>query len=82
MHYAKNVRSTTAYWNQTKEQLQVTVTQVGPPTIFWTLSCADFHWPEFHSLFSENADSQMSSIILTSLTGYLQTELKSLSSGG
>ena len=31
------------------------ITQVGAPTIFWTLSCADFHWPEFHSLFSENS---------------------------
>ena len=58
MHYAKNVTGTNAYWNQTKEQLKATITQVGPPTIFWTLSCADFHWPEFHSLFSENADSQ------------------------
>ena len=25
----------------------------GVPTIFFTLSCAEFHWPEFHSLFSD-----------------------------
>ena len=55
MHYAKNITGINAYWNQTKEQLKATITHVGAPTIFWTLSCADFHWPEFHSLFSENS---------------------------
>ena len=54
MHYAKNVTNTNAYWNQVKQQLRATINQVGSPTIFWTLSCADFHWPEFHSLFSGN----------------------------
>ena len=58
MHYAKNVTGTNAYWNQTKEQLKATITQVGAPTIFWTLSCADFHWPEFHTLFSNETNSE------------------------
>ena len=34
-----------------------TLTQVGAPTIFWTLSCAEFHWPEFHNLFSDNGET-------------------------
>ena len=25
--------------------------QVGPPTIFWNLSCTEFHWPELHEMF-------------------------------
>ena len=25
----------------------------GVPTIFFTLSCAEFHWPEFNSIFSD-----------------------------
>ena len=54
MHYAKNVTGTNAYWNQVKQELKTTITQVGPPTIFWTLSCAEFHWPDFHSLFSSS----------------------------
>ena len=54
MHYAKNVTDTNAYWNQVKQELKTTITQVGPPTIFWTLSCAEFHWPDFHSLFSSS----------------------------
>ena len=48
MHYAKNISGTNAYWNRAKDDLKAIITQVGPPTIFWTLSCADFHWPEFH----------------------------------
>ena len=54
MHYAKNVTDTNAYWNQVKQELKTTITQVGSPTIFWTLSCAEFHWPDFHSLFSSS----------------------------
>ena len=54
MHYTKNVTGTNAYWNQVKQQLRTTINQVGSPTIFWTLFCADFYWPEFHSFFSGN----------------------------
>ena len=32
------------------------IIQVGPPTIFFTLSCAEYHWPEFHNLFTTNLD--------------------------
>ena len=52
MHYAKNISGTNVYWNQVKQELRAIINQVGSPTIFWTLSCADFHWPEFHQLFS------------------------------
>ena len=52
-YYAKNITGTNSYWYQIKEQLKSTLSQVGSPTIFWTLSCAEFHWPEFHSLFGE-----------------------------
>lgn len=61
MHYAKNKSGTNAYWNRAKNDLKAIITQVGAPTIFWTLSCAEFHWPEFHNLFndiSELTDSQ------------------------
>ncbi len=57
MHYAKNVTGTNAYWNHVKEDLKATITQVGAPTIFWTLSCADFHWPEFHSMLSDESEN-------------------------
>ena len=54
MYYAKNISGTNSYWYQVKEQLKATLQQVGSPTIFWTLSCAEFHWPEFHAMFSDN----------------------------
>jgi len=42
-----------------KEKLKATILQVGTPTIFWTLSCAEFHWPEFRSMFvDENVMNQ------------------------
>lgn len=40
MRYPRNVTGTHAL-------------QVGIPTIFWTLSLAEFHWSEFRSLLSE-----------------------------
>ena len=60
LRYAKNVTGTNAYWHEAKEQLKAIISQMGPPTIFWTLSCADLHWPEFHSLLSlkRNPDYQ------------------------
>ena len=57
MHYAKNVSGTNAYWNRAKDDLKAIITQVGAPTIFWTLSCAEFHWTELHNLFSSNGET-------------------------
>ena len=58
MHYAKNVTGRNAYLNKVKTDLRATMSQVGACTIFWTLSCADFHWPEFHSLFDSGEDHE------------------------
>ena len=52
-YYAKNISGTNSYWYQLKEQLKATLQQIGTPTIFWTLSCAELHWPEFHALFGD-----------------------------
>ena len=54
MHYAKNVTGINAYWNKARDNLKAIIQQKKAPTIFWTLSCADFHWPEFHQLFATN----------------------------
>ena len=39
---------------QKKKDLRATIAQVGPTTIFFTLSCAEYHWPEFHNLLSND----------------------------
>ena len=53
-HYAKNVTGINACWNKARDNLKEIIQQKEAPTIFWTLSCADFHWPEFHQLFATN----------------------------
>ena len=55
--YVKNISGTNSYWHEVKEDLKAIIMQIGTPTIFWTLSCAEFHWPEFHSLF-ENGEPE------------------------
>ena len=54
MRYAKNVLGTNA-----KQDLKAIISHMGAPTIFWTLSCAEMHWPDFHSLLSieNNSDN-------------------------
>ena len=42
-----------SYWYQIKEQLKEALNQLASRTKFWTLSCAELHWPEFHALFGE-----------------------------
>ena len=53
MHSAKNMTGSPVYWHISKDGLKAIITQEGPPTIFFTLLCADYHWPEFHRLFVE-----------------------------
>lgn len=54
MHYAKNITGSNSYWHKAKEDLRATITWVGPPTIFFTLSCVEYHWPEFHNRLGDS----------------------------
>ena len=56
MHYAKNITGSNSYWHKAKEDLRATIAQVGTPTIFFTLSCAEYHWPEFHNLIDSQCE--------------------------
>ena len=73
-HYAKNVSGTNAYWNKAKNKLKAIISQKGPPTIFWTLSCADFHWPEFHDLFNNNTNFKENILKYPHILDWLFTE--------
>ena len=42
----KNVRGTSMYYEQSKKNLMALLRQFGCPTLFLTLSCAEFDWPE------------------------------------
>ena len=41
----KNVRGTSMYYEQSKKNLMALLRQYGCPTLFLTLSCAEFDWP-------------------------------------
>ncbi|KAI3935332.1 hypothetical protein MKW98_027152 [Papaver atlanticum] len=47
---AKQIRGTRAYWYTRLKELIAMVKQLGPPTIFFTLSAADLQWPELYAL--------------------------------
>ena len=49
--YNSNLRSTSAYWYARSRELLDMVEQLGPPTIFLTLSAAGLLWPELNRLF-------------------------------
>ncbi|KAK3926023.1 LOW QUALITY PROTEIN: ATP-dependent DNA helicase [Frankliniella fusca] len=43
---SSNIRGTKPYWKSRTGELMDMVEQLGLPTIFLTLSCADLHWPD------------------------------------
>ena len=60
--YIGNIAGTNAYWNKVREELKAIITNVGPPTLFFTFSSADMHWPELHALFGTSSGNTTSAI--------------------
>ena len=57
--YVANVPGSNAYWYKVKEDLKTIVTTLGTPTIFFTFSSADMHWPGLHALLgTKNGTSE------------------------
>ncbi len=56
--YVGNIAGTNAYWNRVREELKAIITSVGAPTLFFTFSSADMHWPELHALFKAGTGSE------------------------
>ena len=55
--YVGNITGSNAYWRKKRDELKSIITTKGAPTIFFTFSSADMHWPELHSLFSNKSDN-------------------------
>ena len=55
--YVGNILGSNAYWYKQREELKSIIAAKGVPTIFFTFSSADMHWPELHSLFSKNPNN-------------------------
>ena len=58
--YVANVLGSNPYWHNVKEELKAVITSKGAPTIFFTFSAADMHWPDLHDIFSNGSKSEMS----------------------
>ena len=57
--YVSNIAGTNAYWNRVREELKAIITNVGRPTLFFTFSSADMHWPELHALLQADTNSEL-----------------------
>lgn len=52
MYYGQTLRGTRAFWKVRCTELLSMVRQIGTPTIFFTLSAADYHWPDLYRIIS------------------------------
>lgn len=50
MFYGSSIRGTKAYWFKRCGELLAMVDQLDTPTVFFTLSAADLHWPDLFRL--------------------------------
>ena len=50
----QTVRGTRPYWHMEGAKLRDMIEQIGPPTLFYTLSMADLSWPDLHRLMPED----------------------------
>ena len=48
--YAAKIQGSSQFWYQKYQELRALLDQKGSPTFFWTLSAADYHWPNLHRL--------------------------------
>ena len=55
--YVANITGSNSYRYKMKEDLKPIVIAVGTPTIFFTFSSADMHWPELHRLLGSETGS-------------------------
>ncbi|XP_034232800.1 uncharacterized protein LOC117640409 [Thrips palmi] len=51
MFYGTKLPATRQYWGARLSELLDMIDQIGLPTLFLTLSAADFHWPDLFRLF-------------------------------
>lgn len=56
MYYGSTLRGTRPFWKQRCSELTQMVRQIGLPTIFFTLSAADYHWPDLFRLIVPGQD--------------------------
>ena len=64
LHFATSLRGTRQYWFKQRTQLIAMVDTLGLPTVFFTHSAADLHWPELaHLICPSDADNRSQAVI-------------------
>lgn len=58
--FMSSVKGTPAYWKKFLQEVLAMVKQLGPPTFFLTLSCADLRWNELVSIICKLKGRNMS----------------------
>lgn len=56
MAYSSKLRSTKSYWYQRCGELLSMVEQLGKPAVFFTLSVADYRWPDLFKILVPNSN--------------------------
>lgn len=60
--YAANLPGTDGFWYKQTTELQSAMIALGCPTLFYTLSMADLHWPDLLRLLPWPPDLQVDSL--------------------
>ena len=60
-YFTSSLRASRSFWYQRCSELQDMVRSIGAPTVFFTLSAADLHWPEIYKLLAPEEDLSNSS---------------------
>lgn len=59
MFYAGKLRTSKNYWHQRSGELLDMANQIGTPTVFFTLSAADYHWPHLFKLLTMKSPNDL-----------------------
>ena len=61
MYFSSSIKGSTGYWRTQKSKLYTWInhlvsTGAGPPTLFITLSCVEYYWPDISRLLKKRCD--------------------------
>ena len=61
MYFSSNIKGSAGYWRIQRNKLytlinQLVITGAGTPTLFITMSCAEYYWPDISRLLKERFD--------------------------
>ncbi|KAK3932747.1 52 kDa repressor of the inhibitor of the protein kinase [Frankliniella fusca] len=56
MYQGKNIRGSKAFWKSRQKELTHMIDDLGLPTLFLTLSAADYHWPDLFRILAPDKD--------------------------